>query len=178
MRCYIVRWDTFCGWNDIWFTGTSTANEATSWYCAWWLWSQFLLEFRWSQTDSGEVVWYYKLVFGEGPNTATYLTGKHRVVHSPTGRTLTVETDQPGMQFYTGNFVNGIPSKNGSTYEKQTCFCLETQNWPDAINHVREYKVFRRKILAITINVFRAHFPTPFFVPVKSTTVKHGSRFL
>lgn len=58
-----------------------------------------------------------------------------RVHHAPSGRTLTVETDQPGMQFYTGNFLEGIPSKDGGTYGKQTCFCLETQNWPDAINH-------------------------------------------
>lgn len=56
----------------------------------------------------------------------------------PSGRIMTVETDQPGMQFYTGNFLEGVPSKNGGTYGKQTCFCLETQNWPDAINQVRD----------------------------------------
>lgn len=49
---------------------------------------------------------------------------------------MTVETTQPGIQFYTGNFLDRIPGKQAVEYGKQSCFCLETQNWPDAINKV------------------------------------------
>ncbi|MDA1370323.1 MAG: galactose mutarotase [Proteobacteria bacterium] len=57
-------------------------------------------------------------------------------VHSPvTGRTLTVYTDQPGMQFYTGNFLNGsLVGKAGAVYARRNAFCLETQHYPDSPN--------------------------------------------
>lgn len=64
-------------------------------------------------------------------------TGKRltaRVVHPPSGRILTVYTNQPGVQFYTGNFLDGTRGKAGATYNKHGGFCLETQNYPDAIN--------------------------------------------
>ena len=53
------------------------------------------------------------------------------------GRVLTVETTEPGVQFYTGNFLDGsIPtrSKEG-VYGFRSGFCLETQGYPDAPNH-------------------------------------------
>lgn len=59
-----------------------------------------------------------------------------RVEHGTSGRVLEVLTDQPGIQFYTGNFLNGIPGKNGAIYGQHSAFALETQNFPDAINHV------------------------------------------
>ena len=57
-------------------------------------------------------------------------------VRSPeTGRTLTVYTDQPGMQFYTGNFLNGaLVGKAGAVYARRSAFCLETQHYPDSPN--------------------------------------------
>jgi aldose 1-epimerase len=57
-------------------------------------------------------------------------------VFSPTtGRTLTVYTDQPGMQFYTGNFLNGsLVGKDGAVYQRRNAFCLETQHYPDSPN--------------------------------------------
>ena len=57
-------------------------------------------------------------------------------VFSPTtGRTLTVYTDQPGMQFYTGNFLNGsLVGKQGAVYQRRNAFCLETQHYPDSPN--------------------------------------------
>jgi len=58
-------------------------------------------------------------------------------VYEPeTGRVLTVLTTQPGMQFYSGNFLNGsIIGKNGRSYPKHSGFCLETQHFPDSPNH-------------------------------------------
>ncbi len=53
------------------------------------------------------------------------------------GRLLKVYTDQPGVQFYSGNFMNSIdsPLKGGYPASAQSAFCLETQKFPDAINH-------------------------------------------
>jgi aldose 1-epimerase len=51
------------------------------------------------------------------------------------GRVLTVFTDQPGMQFYSGNSLDGsIRGKDGVRYRRRTGFCLEAQNFPDAPN--------------------------------------------
>ena len=50
------------------------------------------------------------------------------------GRTLKISTTQPGVQFYTGNFLDGIPGKGGALYGRHAGFCLETQNFPDAVN--------------------------------------------
>lgn len=64
-----------------------------------------------------------------------------RALHPTSGRYLEVYSNQPGVQFYTANFLpeqgsTGILGKNGSKYFKHGAFCLETQNFPDAINHV------------------------------------------
>jgi aldose 1-epimerase len=55
--------------------------------------------------------------------------------HPATGRTLEVFTDQPGLQFYSGNFLNGSPGKSAHRYERRSGFCLETQHFPDSPNH-------------------------------------------
>ncbi|TSK22802.1 Aldose 1-epimerase [Bagarius yarrelli] len=58
-----------------------------------------------------------------------------RVVHPGTGRVLEVSTTQPGVQFYTSNFLDvTVGGKGGTSYPKHSAFCLETQNWPDAVN--------------------------------------------
>lgn len=57
-----------------------------------------------------------------------------RLYDSSTGRMLTVFTDQPGVQVYTGNFLKGQKGKDGKTYKQRSAVCLETQNFPDAIN--------------------------------------------
>jgi aldose 1-epimerase len=56
--------------------------------------------------------------------------------YEPTsGRLLEVYTDQPGIQFYSGNFLDGtLPMRNGGTYAHRTGFCLETQHYPDSPN--------------------------------------------
>jgi aldose 1-epimerase len=58
-------------------------------------------------------------------------------VYEPTtGRILRVLTDQPGIQFYTGNFLDGsITGKEGRVYKRRYALCLETQHFPDSPNH-------------------------------------------
>lgn len=55
--------------------------------------------------------------------------------HAPSGRLLEVSTDEPAIQFYCGNFLDGtLPAPNGGTYGHRSGFCLETQHYPDAPN--------------------------------------------
>ncbi len=60
-----------------------------------------------------------------------------RVEEPVSGRVMEVWTDQPGMQFYGGNFFDGkTPAKSGNgSYDYRGSFALETQNFPDAPNH-------------------------------------------
>jgi aldose 1-epimerase len=52
------------------------------------------------------------------------------------GRIMEVWTDQPGIQLYTGNFLDGtVVGKGGRAYGKHAAFCLETQHFPDSPNH-------------------------------------------
>jgi aldose 1-epimerase len=52
------------------------------------------------------------------------------------GRTLEVWTTEPGVQFYTGNFLDGtVIGRGGKVYKKNYGFCLETQHYPDSPNH-------------------------------------------
>lgn len=62
-------------------------------------------------------------------------TSVAKVYESTTGRTLELLTREPGVQFYTGNFLDGsIIGKNGRAYAKRSGFCLETQHFPDSPN--------------------------------------------
>jgi aldose 1-epimerase len=69
---------------------------------------------------------------GSGP-------GLHLVaeaVDPVSGRTLTVETTEPGVQFYSGNFLDGtLTGIGGKPYSQHAGFCLETQHFPDSPNH-------------------------------------------
>ena len=70
---------------------------------------------------------------------ADYLRPQHELaatVHAPaSGRTLEVYTDQPGVQFYAGNFLNGsLKGHGGIAYGKNYGFALETQHFPDSPN--------------------------------------------
>ena len=86
---------------------------------------------------------YEQLVLGKGYDhnwvinrTANGLVLAARV-HEPTsGRILEVFTTQPGVQFYSGNFLDGtITGKHGHVYKQRYGFCLETQHFPDSPNH-------------------------------------------
>jgi aldose 1-epimerase len=67
--------------------------------------------------------------------TAPGLALAARVVEPTTGRTLEVSTTEPGVQFYSGNKLDGsITGKGGHVYRARTGFCLETQHFPDSPN--------------------------------------------
>jgi aldose 1-epimerase len=58
------------------------------------------------------------------------------VYESGTGRVMEVWTTAPGMQFYSGNFLDGtVTGKNGRVYERRSGFCMEPQHFPDSPNH-------------------------------------------
>jgi len=59
-----------------------------------------------------------------------------RVYEPKTGRVMELSTTEPGVQFYTGNFLDGtITGKDGIAYRKHHAFCLEAQHYPDSIHH-------------------------------------------
>jgi len=65
----------------------------------------------------------------------TSLVQVARVVEPTTGRVMEVETTEPGVQFYTGNFLDGtFAGSGGKVYRQGDGFCLETQHFPDSPN--------------------------------------------
>jgi aldose 1-epimerase len=85
-----------------------------------------------------------QLKFGRGYDHNWILNpkGEHKLslaaeVHEPqSGRAMEVWTTQPGLQFYSGNFLDGtIRGKEGKVYAHRSGFCLETQHFPDSPNH-------------------------------------------
>ncbi|SHL09658.1 aldose 1-epimerase [Chryseobacterium contaminans] len=77
---------------------------------------------------------------GKGYDHNWILNGKGlrsiaKVYHQGTGRVMEVFTDEPGVQFYSGNFLDGkFDTKTGGKNEFRTGFCLETQHFPDSPN--------------------------------------------
>lgn len=70
------------------------------------------------------------VINGSGTNLKQIAT-----VHEPeSGRVMEVFTTEPGVQFYTGNFLNGKAEGKGVTYTKRMGFCLETEHYPDSPN--------------------------------------------
>jgi len=84
-----------------------------------------------------------QLQYGSGYDHNFVVNGKFgslrsaATVYEPTsGRVLEVWTTEPGVQFYTGNFLDGtLTGKSGKVYQKRFGFCLETQHYPDSPNH-------------------------------------------
>lgn len=63
------------------------------------------------------------------------LTLAARAYDPASGRVMEVHATQPGVQFYTGNFLDGsLRGKGGVVYNQHTGFCLETQHFPDSVN--------------------------------------------
>jgi len=55
--------------------------------------------------------------------------------HQGTGRSMTIETTEPALQVYSGNFLFGQTGKAGKSYPQRSAVCLETQHHPDAVHH-------------------------------------------
>jgi aldose 1-epimerase len=59
-----------------------------------------------------------------------------RAYEPSSGRIIEISTDQPGVQFYTGNFLDGtVTGKRGHVYKRRYGLCFETQHFPDSPNH-------------------------------------------
>jgi len=59
-----------------------------------------------------------------------------KAVSPKTGVAMEIFTTEPGVQLYTGNYLDGsFTGKNGHSYPKRSAFCLETQHFPDSIHH-------------------------------------------
>ena len=57
-----------------------------------------------------------------------------KVLEPTSGRVMEILSTEPGVQFYSGNFLDGLSGRNGTKYEKHHGFCLETQHFPDSPN--------------------------------------------
>jgi aldose 1-epimerase len=82
-----------------------------------------------------------QLKFGKGYDHNFVLNGKvgtlrqvAKASETTTGREMEVWTTEPGLQFYSGNFLDGKPGKGGKAYQLRYGFCLETQHFPDSPN--------------------------------------------
>jgi aldose 1-epimerase len=68
-----------------------------------------------------------------------------RVTEPKTGRVMEISTTEPGIQFYTGNFLDGtLKGKRGTVYQKHFGFCLETDHFPDSPNQPKFPSVILR----------------------------------
>jgi aldose 1-epimerase len=71
----------------------------------------------------------------EVPEGLESLTPAARVVEPTSGRIMELFTSEPGLQFYSGNFLDGtITGKDGAVYHHRNGFCMETQHFPDSPN--------------------------------------------
>lgn len=100
------------------------------------------MDFRTSKTVGRDIAQDYEaLNFGMGYDHNWCLNNDRRFAKiatleaDRTGLMLDVYTDLPGVQIYTGNFIQDEPGKNGATYCRRAGICFETQFYPDSVNH-------------------------------------------
>ena len=88
---------------------------------------------RFPELPSDRVGYDYNYVLrsrGKAPTLAA------RVLEPQTGRVMEVLTTEPGIQLYTGNFLDGsLTGKRGVVYRRHSAFCLETQHFPGSLQH-------------------------------------------
>ena len=85
---------------------------------------------------------YEQLIFGKGydhnyvlnKNYPGEMTLAAKAVSPKTGISMEVHTTEPGVQLYTGNWLNGFIGKKGCSYSERTAICFETQHFPDSPN--------------------------------------------
>jgi len=82
-----------------------------------------------------------QLIFGRGYDhnwvlnrTGSGLETAAKVTDPKSGRVMEVFTTEPGLQFYTGNFLDGTLKGKGRVYTRRSAFCMETQHFPDSPN--------------------------------------------
>lgn len=78
---------------------------------------------------------FHPLHVGKGYDHCWVLRGGAELYDPVSGRVLTVETTQPGLQIYTGNYLDGCPAgKGGGRHADRDGVAMECQNFPDAVN--------------------------------------------
>lgn len=100
------------------------------------------MDFRQGRVIGDEIDAEYEATqFGQGydHNWVLKNNGKFgkvaKAVGNESGIVMEVWTDLPGVQMYTGNFIDNEPGKNGAVYGRRSAVCFETQYFPDAIHH-------------------------------------------
>jgi aldose 1-epimerase len=95
------------------------------------------------------------------PDHAGTLAFAARVREPKSGRVMEILTTEPGIQFYSGNFLDGtLTGKAGVPYRKHAGFCLETQHFPDAVNQAAFPSIIRepgKPYTSKTVHRFSAH---------------------
>ncbi|XP_073295397.1 uncharacterized protein [Primulina huaijiensis] len=86
---------------------------------------------KFSQLPDGYDINYVLDITGGGK----HFTKVAMVYDGKSGRKMELWTDKPGVQFYTSNMLPETVGKNGAVYKKYAAFCLETQGFPDSVNH-------------------------------------------
>ncbi|MCL2742863.1 MAG: galactose mutarotase [Planctomycetaceae bacterium] len=79
------------------------------------------------------------------------------IIEPNSGRTMMVQTTEPGVQFYSGNFLSGSMTAFGHKYEKHASICLETQHYPNSPNNATFPSTVLRpgeKFTSVTIHTF------------------------
>ena len=88
---------------------------------------------RFAQLDETPVGYDHNYVLNGGGKSLSLAA---RAFEPKTGRVLEVLTTEPGVQLYTSNYLNGsLTGKRGMVYRQHCAFCLETQHFPDSVNH-------------------------------------------
>ena len=100
------------------------------------------LDFRQAKTIGQDIASITEPQFNGGYDHCLILDGQDgsmkfcAAAYDPnTGRTLEIQTTEPAVQFYSGNFLDGSTGVGNYKYQKQSAFCLETQHYPDSPNH-------------------------------------------
>lgn len=86
----------------------------------------------------------FKLQKGYDHNFEAYGDPCAILTDPESGRSMSVSTDCPGIQFYSGNFLNGEVCKDGVAYTHRGGVALETQYYPDSVNHPEWPQPFRK----------------------------------
>ncbi|MEQ9411399.1 MAG: aldose epimerase family protein [Fuerstiella sp.] len=85
-------------------------------------------------TDTAALGYDHNFVLNPNKDSEKRLNFAAALRHKESGRTLRIMTTEPGIQFYSGNFLKGQTGKGGKTYAHRSALCLETQHYPDSVN--------------------------------------------
>ena len=101
-----------------------------------------------------------------------------RLVDAKSGRAISIESTQKGLQFYTGNFLNGVQGREGAVYNKHGALCLETQNYSDSLNNqVRTTSKWFFSFVSFRFLFYSLSFQVSFFILVMAIRSKPSSIF-